>query len=52
MVLDKEEYKAHFDILTAANYYEELNKNPNTSYKEKFTEETQKLVYEKLIISK
>ena len=31
------------------NYYEELNENPNISYKEKFTEEIQNLLHEKLI---
>ena len=31
------------------NYYKELNENPNTSYKEKFTAEIQNLLHEKLI---
>ena len=49
VVLDKEKYdKACLDMLMDANYYEELNENPNTLYKEKFTEEIQNL-YEKLI---
>ena len=50
VVLDKEKYdKACLDMLMDANYYEELNENPNTLYKEKFTEEIQNLLYEKLI---
>ena len=50
VVLDKEKYdKTCFDILMNTNYYEELNKNPDTSYKEKFTEEIQNLLHEKLI---
>ena len=49
VVLDKEKYdKACLDILMDTNYYEELNENPNTSYKEKFTKKIQNL-YEKLI---
>ena len=37
VVLDKEEYdNACLDILIDTKYYEELNENPNTSYKEKF----------------
>ena len=44
-VLDKEKYdKACLDILMDTNYYKELNENPNTSYKEKFTEEIQNLL--------
>ena len=31
------------------NYYEELNDDPDTSYKEKFMEEIQNLLHEKLI---
>ena len=39
VVLEKEEYdKACLDIIMDTNYYKELNENPNTSYKEKFTE--------------
>ena len=39
VVLEKEEYdKACLDIIVDTNYYKELNENPNTSYKEKFTE--------------
>ena len=49
VVLEKEKYKACLDILMDTNYYEELTENPNTSYKEKFTEEIQNLLYEKLI---
>ena len=50
VVLDKQKYdKTCFDILMDTNYYEELNENPNTSYKEKFTEEIQNLLQEKLI---
>ena len=50
VVLDKEKYdKTCLDMLMDANYYEELNENPNTLYKEKFTEEIQNLLYEKLI---
>ena len=49
VVLDKEKYdKACLDIVMDTNYYEELNENPNTSYKEKFTKKIQNL-YEKLI---
>ena len=48
IVLDKEKYdKACLDILMDANHYKELNENPNTLYKEKFTEEIQNLLYEK-----
>ena len=51
VVLDKEKYdKACLDILMDTNYCEELNENSNTSYKEKFTEEIQNLLQEKLII--
>ena len=31
------------------NYYQELNENPNTSYKKKFTEEIQNLIHVKVI---
>ena len=35
VALDKEEYEqVCFNIIMDANYYEELNENPNTSYKE------------------
>ena len=44
-VLDKEKYdKACLDILMDTNYYKELHENPNTSYKEKFTEEIQNIL--------
>ena len=44
LVLGKGKYdKSCFDILMDRNYYEELNENTNTSYKEKFTEEIQSL---------
>ena len=50
---DKEEYyKACLDILMDTNYYEELNKNPNSSYNRKFMEEIQNLLHEKLITKK
>ena len=41
VAIEKEEYdKACLDILIYTNYYVELNENPNTSYKEKFTKPT------------
>ena len=50
VVLEKEQYnKACLDIPMDTNYYKELNENPNTSYKEKFTAEIQNLLHEKLI---
>ena len=50
VVLDKEKYdKACLDILMHTNYYRELNENPNTSYKEKFTKKIQNIPKEKII---
>lgn len=41
VAIEKDEYdKACLDLLIYTNYFEELNENPNTSFKERFTKPT------------